>query len=530
MAYDLIIRGGRVFDGSGSPWYRADVAVHEGRIAHVAPHICTADARKVIDATDLAVCPGFIDPHSHDDSAPLVDPYNLGRLSQGVTTVIAGNCGYSLFPVTDSGRSALASLVAPIGFCADLNWSTCSDMAGKMFENGSAVNIAYLVGHNAVRVAVMQTDDSEPTREQLGEMKCFIEEAMKEGAFGFSTGLIYVPGVFSDTPEIVELTRAIKPFGGVYVTHMRDEADNIRDALCEAITVAREAGVPVHIAHAKISGRDNWGRAGEVLDVVSKARDQGIDVTLDAYPYTAGASFLASALPPFVKGGGDDAMMKRLKEPEIRAKVKHYINERTDWQNWPKQMGTWDCFVVGISPKTPEYEGKSISEIAQMRGADPVDTLMDIVAVTGHSATAVLFMMNEEDVQRFIASPLVMVGTDAPPPSERTIPHPRGFGTYAKVLGRYAREQGILSMEEAIRKMSSMPAIRFNLQSKGLVREGFDADLVVFDPDTVADNATYTEPDKLATGFEHVLVGGVVAFSSGKPTGELPGRWVVHKR
>ncbi len=526
MAYDLLIKGGRIYDGSGAPWYRCDVAVRGGRIAHVAPEIGSSLATTVLDARDMAVSPGFIDPHSHDDSAPVFDRFNLGRLSQGVTTVIAGNCGYSLFPVSDSHRDSLQALVGPLGFTMDLSWHSCAEMASEILKGGSAINMAYLVGHNAVRVAVMGTEDREPTPDELLRMKSLVREGMAQGALGFSSGLIYVPGVFSKPGELIELARVIREFGGVYATHLRDEGDNLLEAMNEAIAVGREAGVPVHIAHHKVSGASNWGRAREALDLIGEARAAGIDVTADAYPYTAGASFLASALPPFIKGGGDALMMERLKDPGVRAKVRHYITHRTDWQNWARQMPDWNSIVVGLSPRTPEFEGKSVAEISSMTGRDPVEALMDVVAVTGHTATAILFLMDEADVRDIISSPLVAVGTDAMPPSTRTMPHPRGFGTYARVLGRYAREQGLISMEEAVRKMTSMPAIRFNLQGKGLIRQDFDADMVIFDPSTVIDNATYREPALLATGIAQVLVDGVIVFADGEPTGLLPGRWI----
>jgi N-acyl-D-amino-acid deacylase len=502
--YDLVIRNGRIVDGGGNPWYVADVGVRDGRIAEIG-RLCGAEgcpAGRVIDAAGLIVAPGFIDVHTHSEDgirrAPSADNY----LFDGVTSVITGNCGGS--------ASNLAA------FFAELRLTSIS------------VNLGSLIGHNTVRREVMGTDLREPTSEELARMEQLVEEAMREGAVGLSTGLIYAPGSFAKTPEIAALARVAARFDGVYATHLRnegnDEQGGVFDAIDEALEVGRLAGVPVQISHFKVAGKRVWGLSAKTLAKVENARQAGLDVTLDQYPYTASSTSLGVLLPARLYEGGREQLLKQLADPPTRKRICQEVLKRIRRRGFKKL----DYAVVARCSWDSSLEGKSIAQINRERKRKrrleaEVETALEMIEKGG--ATMVYHTMHEEDVERILRYPYAMVASDGGIVEfGKGVPHPRSYGTNARVLGRYARERKVVRLEEAVRKMTSLPAQRFRLLDRGLVRPGMWADLVVFDDQTVADLATFEKPHAPSGGFRYVLVNGVVVVHEGRHTGARPGR------
>jgi len=530
--FDILIKSGRILDGTGNPWYAADLGIQGGRITRIQKDMDPRSARRVIDAQGLTVCPGFIDTHSHDDVYLLVNPQCDDKVLQGVTTNVIGNCGISVSPLSEEHGTEMSNLLAVM--CGQqtraegLDIKSFGDYLAKLEALKPGVNVVPLVGHATVRVALLGTANRAPSQSELKEMKAQVARAMQEGGFGLSTGLIYAPSNYARTEEIVELAKAAAQFHGIYTTHMRSEGDAEPAAIGEALRIGQEAGIPVHISHHKVVGKNNWGKSVDTLNMISEARQRGIEVTCDQYPYRAGSTFLAAVLPPAVLAGGPDVFRTKLKDKAFRAQVVETIKKDSEegWENLIKGAG-FEGLVISVS-RHENYVGKSISEIALSENRSPYDVIFDLVVEEERGCIIILFMMDEEDIVRIMRSPWTMIGSDGIPGFGVKKVHPRMTGTFPRILGRYVREQAILTIEEAIRKMTSLPAQTFGVQGKGLLKEGLDADVVVFDPATILDKATYEEPNQGPEGIHYVLVNGEIAAQDGKVTGATSGKVLRH--
>jgi N-acyl-D-amino-acid deacylase len=493
-SYDLVITNGRIVDGSGNPWYRGDVGIKDGRIARIG-RLSPAIAQSSIDAKGQILAPGFIDVHTHVESIySLPAAENFVRM--GVTTLVSGNCGSS---ATDVGQ-----------------------FLGRINEKPLAVNLATLIAHGSVRRQAMGSDDREPTADENRKMQALVEQGMKDGAVGLSTGLIYVPGTYAKTDEITNLARIVGRYGGIYATHMRNEGEKVGDAIRESIQIGEQAGVPVEISHFKISNKKMWGQTLMTIGLVRDARARGVMVTVDQYVYTASSTSLDSRMPTWLRAGGFEEAKKRLADKATRERVVKEMKEGL------KRSGFKDYSYARVANYEPDrsFNGKSIAEITkQVRGKSDVSNQIEQI-LTMHEAggaSMVFHGMNEDDVQRIIREPFTMVASDSGVREvDESIPHPRGYGNNARVLGRYVRDLHLLSLEDAIRKMTSLPAQTFGFRDRGLVREGFAADLVIFDEKTIADRATYDQPHQYPVGVAYVIVNGQVVLGDGM-TGARPG-------
>lgn len=521
-----LIKNGRIVDGSGSPWYRGDILIEGDRIAAMGRVAQTADA--VIEVDGMVVAPGFIDIHTHSDIPLLVDPRGMSHITQGVTTNVIGNCGNSPAPISEHNRAnAEAALRANNPDLTD-RWSTLGEYLHLLEHNGVGLNVVPLVGQGTVRGAVMGYADRAPRTDEIEKMQQLVAEAMEAGAFGLSSGLIYVPGVYADTAEVTALARVASRYGGIYSTHIRGENDTLFDAVEEAIRIGEQADLPVQIAHFKAMGRHMWGASVKTLALVEDARRRGVQVTCDQYPYNASATGLSAYLPGWAHVGGKDALLRRLGDADERAKMTRDILEGTpDWVSPHKGVG-WDNTLI-TRCLTPELEGLSVSEIAMQWGVDDFTAAYDLLLKNDAQVQVVYFTIGDEDLERIMAHPAVMIGSDSSAvamdgPTGRGKPHPRSLGTFSRVLGHYVREKGTISLESAVHKMTAFPAQTLGLLDRGLLRPGMRADVVVFDPETVRDNATYTEPWQYAAGVAHVFVNGVLTYSHGEHTGARAGR------
>ncbi len=501
QSYDLVIKNGRVIDGTGNPWYYADVAVKEGRVVRIGT-ISTLEGKRVIDAKRQIVAPGFIDVHAHVEGDLERQPGAENFIYDGVTTLITGNCGGS--------RTDLRA------------------MFDTLRMRGFSPNLASLVGHNSVRMKVMKAVFREPTAREQAEMEAVVEQAMKDGAVGLSTGLIYTPGTYARTPEIVNLAKMAARYGGVYATHMRNEGQDVQTAINEAIQIGREAGIPVQISHFKVASKPLWGLSNETISMVEAARkNEGIDVTVDQYPYTASSTSLQSIVPSWALADGDSATLARFRDPVIRRKIRDEMMvslKKNDRKNY-------EYAVVSRFEADTTYNGKSIHQIAGLRGLKTdAQTEADLVMALLEQAQMkriqmVYHTMSEQDVATIMRYPNTMIASDAGVARfGSNMPHPRAYGTNSRVLGRYVRELKVIPLEEAVRRMTSLPAQRFHFTDRGLLRPGYAADLVIFDENTVSDKATYDAPHAYATGISYVFVNGIPVVENGKHTGEKPGQ------
>ncbi|MEM2893106.1 MAG: D-aminoacylase [Candidatus Bathyarchaeia archaeon] len=533
MSYDILIRGGRVFDGTGGDWFYSDIGISDGRIVSMG-RLGDAKAGRVIEADGLAVSPGFIDTHSHTDVTIMLFPTSDSKVMQGVTTEVVGNCGLSLAPIKgdlELQRRYVAAFHPEMASLLPWNWRSLGDYYRAVERLGISVNLAPLIAAGNVRISVMGFENRSPTKRELQEMGEIVEEGMREGAFGLSTGLVYPPGIFTKTDEIIELAKVAARYGGIYSSHIRGEGDTLLQSVLEAIEVGRRAGIPVLISHIKVMGRANWGMSGKILYEIERARGEGIEVNADQYPYTAGSTVFSSILPPWAQEGGIQKLLERLRDPESRERLRRDLeSEIPGWQNWVKTLG-WESFKM-ISFNREEnkrYLGMTIPEIASMMGKDPFEAAMDLILMEDGGPMTVIFYGSEYDVETYMKSPHVMVSTDAfgsspTGPIDLGLQHPRTYGTYPRILGRYVRERGLLSLGEAIRKMTSLPARKIGLMDRGLLRPGMWADIVIFDPATIIDTATYEDPLRYPKGIKHVLVNGEVVVEEGKHTGRRPGK------
>ncbi len=520
MRFDILFEGGHVVDGSGNTWFRADVGVVGDKIEDVGD-LRGAKAARRVDAKGHMVAPGFMDIHSHSDIPLLVDPRVESKVYQGITVEVVGNCGTSAAPMNKpvkAYRDKYGRGGVPDDF--EYDWVTVKDYFDRVDRQGVSFNVATWVGHGTVRQNVMGYENREPTDTELRKMRKLVDDAMKDGAYGMSTGLIYPPSVYGKTPEIIELAKVSAKHGGLYASHIRgEEKESLLDAVREAIEIGEKAELPVQIAHFKASGKKAWGMTKQSLALVEEARARGIDVAYDQYPYVASSTGLAAIIPHWGHEGGPEKMMERLRDPEQRKRMAREQRMERDW----------DGVLVVFAKNNPQYNGKTIAEIAKEQGKKPHDAVCDLLLAENTVVPSVMFGMNEEDVKYVMKSPIGMVGSDGSAISPRGIlgigrPHPRFYGTFPRVLGHYAREEKVISMEEAVRKMTSAPAQRLGLKNRGLLREGYKADVVVFDPATVKDEATFTDPHRFPTGIPYVVCNGVFTIDKGKHTGKLPGR------
>jgi N-acyl-D-amino-acid deacylase len=521
LMFDLLLRGGRVIDGAGNSDFPADVAVQDGRIAGVGA-LGAGSARETLDVHGLTVAPGFIDVHSHADALPF-DPDPLpAKVLQGVTTEVTGNCGQSPFPLNPATQDQLRVTLGPYFGHLPFDWTRMDGYMRRLEEAGPLSNHAPLVGHNALRAAAMGYANRAPTADELITMQHLLAEALEDGAFGLSTGLIYTPGLFSDTQELVALAQVMRGSGRPYCTHPRGETHNLFNALAEAVHIGEAAGVPVQISHLKAAGRTNFGRSVEILSTIESARQRGVEVTGDIYPYEVAGGRLASLLPPWCVEGGTSAALERLKDPATRERVARDIVEGLPgWVNNIEAAG-WDGVIVASFVDNPAYRGKSMKAIAEGMGTEPGEAFCRVLLEESGRPTTVLCMMEESDVRTLIAHPLVMIGSDAG--ITRGRPHPRVWGTYPRVLGLYQRDMGVFSEAEAIRKMTSYPAQKFGLFDRGLVRPGMWADLVVYDSASIRDTATVEDPERAPIGLPHVLVNGTFVVRDGAFTDARAGK------
>jgi len=515
----MIIEGGRVIDGSGNPWIKADVGIVAGRIEAVG-RLAGAEAGRRVDAAGHVVAPGFIDIHSHSDYTVLIDPRVESKVRQGVTTEVVGNCGSSAAPINAEVRAYREKYMrASLGEDFEFDWETMAEYMDLIDASGASFNVVPMVGQGTIRQNVMGYENREPTRSELEEMKRLVAEAMEDGAWGMSTGLIYTPSTFAKTDEIVELAKVLKDFNGVYFSHIRGEGETLLEAVEEAVEIGERAGVPVQIAHFKASGKAYWGRTKDSLRLVEEGRRKGVDVTFDQYPYVASSTGLSALMPHWAQEGGADRLLERLRDPEIRRKIRD--GPATVTRDWASVM-------IASAKNHPQYEGKTVAEVAELEGKEEMDAVFDLLIAEDAQVAIVSFGMSEEDVRRVMRSPFGMVGSDGRAVAPRGIlgrgkPHPRYYGTFPRVIGHYVRE-GVITLQEAVRKMTSAPAQRLGLRDRGLLREGFKADIAVFDPINVKDEATFVDPHRFASGIPYVFVNGTLVVDNGEHTGALPGK------
>jgi N-acyl-D-amino-acid deacylase len=526
--YDLVVRNGHIVDGTGSPWYAADIAIRDGHIAAIG-HLDSATAQQTIDANGMVVAPGFIDMLGQSEKSILVNPHLPSKIYQGITTEITGEGG-SAAPLTDAIRAADHGDYEH--YKIDPAWNTFREFFARLEKQGMGINLASYVGATQVRRAVIGDGDRAPTVAELDRMKALVREAMRDGAVGVSTSLQYAPAPYASTEELIALASEGAQLGGIYATHMRSEGDAIIPAIDEAIRIGREAHVPVEIWHLKASGRQNWGRMPEIVAHIEQARRSGVEIGANTYAYTAWFNSFSAFIPPWAHDGGDAKLIERLKDPAMRARIrKEMETPSTAWDNeWDEIVGP-EAILLSVvqNPQLLPLQGKTIAEIAKVRKTDPIDTIFDLL-IEDHAATDVaVFGMAEPDVRLALQQPWVSVCNDSQGTATDGIlgqehPHPRAYGTFPHVLRKYVREDGALTLPDAIRKFSALPASRLRLTDRGVIKAGMWADLVVFNPDTVTDVATFERPNQLSEGMEYVLVNGVPVIERGKMTNALPGK------
>jgi N-acyl-D-amino-acid deacylase len=524
--HDILIRGGILFDGAGNPGVAGlDVAITDGHIAAIGKNLAGA-ARKSIDAEGLAVAPGFIDIKTHSDFTLPINPKAESKVRQGVTTEIVGHCGFSVAPALPGKVELLKDYLSP-----SAPWLPFRELSFPDYLRTfppTAVNAGMLVGHNTLRLMVLGMAARAPSEAELAAMIALLEDALGAGALGMSSGLFTPPGSYAEAAEMIALGHVLKRHNAGYFTHLRDESNKVIEAVAEAIEVGEKCGVHVEIVHFKCSGMDNWGKATPALDMIADAKARGVDVDCDAYPYAAGSNPLKNLLPQWVQAGGTDAMIARLRQSDTREKIRADI-ARDGLNNWGR-IPSWDCVQISISPRLPQHAGRTIAALAAERGADPIDTLCDYL-IDDLGATRVLVTsISEDDIRAIVASPLALVGSDGNCVAPygvvaKGMPHPRFYGTFPRILSRYVREQNALPLPLAIHKMTGATARALKLKDRGLLREGFRADVVMFDPDDFADRSTYADPHQFPSGLRTtVIVNGTLVVENATHTGALPGK------
>jgi N-acyl-D-amino-acid deacylase len=521
---DLIIRNGRVLDGSGGPWFRADIGIADGRIKEIG-NLSGRTAAKTIDAEDKIVAPGFIDMMGGSSVPLLLDPVAAeSKLRQGITTMMAGE-GDSDAPQKERTTSTSGSASSPV------DWRTFAEFFSKLESRGIALNVVENVGAAQVRRIVIGDEDKKPTPEQMTQMKALVEQAMKDGAVGISTALIYPPGIYASTDELVELSKVAAQYGGVYFSHMRNESNGVLEAIREAVHIGKTANIPVHIYHLKAAGQENWPLMADAIALIQDARDRGLDVTADFYPYIRNGIGLGSFIHPRHFARGADAFLPTLSDRALRAQLRKEIETTKDWENWYRHVGSnWDNVLISrVGPKTdPAFVGLSVQQVAARRKIDAWTAFFDLVQEDGIDVNPK--SMNEDQKRLALRAPFIMIDTDAEPmnPAKVASAHPRAFGTFPRILAKYVRYEKVIPVEEAIRKFTSLPANRLGLFDRGRLALGMAADIVVFDPAKVQDVATFTKPLEYSDGMDYVIVNGKPVIDAGRATGDLPGRVLRH--
>jgi N-acyl-D-aspartate/D-glutamate deacylase len=523
---DLAIINGSIVDGSGAAAFRSDLAIVQDTIVKIGRLSAREreGARQVIDASGLVVSPGFIDIHSHSDWALLADGSAQSKIRQGVTTEILGE-SRSAGPVV-----GLAPRNAPYGL--EMTWDTLGGYLDRLQEQGISLNVGSYVGATQVRLCVLGEDSRDPTDSELEQMKSLVEEAMSDGAFGLSSALLVPPNTYITTEQLVELARVVKPYAGIYSTHIRSEGLGIHEAIEEALEIGERAQVPVDVIHLKVADRRLWGQMKDVCSLIEDARARGLTVTANQYPYIAGQNNLVALVPPWAMEGGREEMLRRLSDGKTRKRIERDLYEGIDgWFNHYLAMGDWSrCVVASVKqPQNKKFEGKSIAGIAELSGKSPASVVFDLLLEENGSVPAVYFLMNEEDVRWAMRTPWVSFGSDGVAVRPEGVlgegnPHPRWYGTFPRILGKYVREEKVLTLEEAIRKMTSLNAEKLGLRDRGLLEEGYKADVTMFDPERVIDRATFEEPHQYPLGIEYVIVNGVVVLEKGDHLGTKPGQ------
>jgi N-acyl-D-amino-acid deacylase len=529
--HDVVIRGGTVYDGRGGDPFAANVVIDGDRVTALLEPSAPVRGQVEIDAVGMAVAPGFINMLSWATESLLEDPRGMSDIRQGVTLEVFGE-GSSMGPLNEAMKREMREQQGDIRF--EVAWTTLGEYLEHLERRGVSPNVASFVGATTVRVHELGHEDRAPTPEEMGRMRGLVDQAMREGALGVGASLIYAPAFYADTEELVELSRAAGAHGGMYISHMRSEGNRLLEAVDEVITIAREAGVPAEIYHLKAAGESNWPKMDEVIARVEAARASGLRITADMYTYTAGATGLDAAMPPWVQEGGHNAWVERLRDAEIRRRVAREMATPTDeWENLLLSAGSPEkVLLVGFRQDSLKYlTGKTLAEVAEMRGTSPEQTAIDLVIADDSRVGTVYFLMSEENVRRQIGLPWVSFGSDAGAPAAegvflRSSTHPRAYGNFARLLGRYVREEGVISPAEAIRRLTALPAENLGIRDRGALEVGRFADVVVFDPAAVQDLATFDEPHQYSVGVRHVLVNGVQVLRDGEHTGATPGRVV----
>lgn len=530
--FDLLLKNAKIFDGLGSPFFYGDLAVKDEKIAAVGK-IPEESAARIIDVSGKALSPGFVDAHTHSDRTALFVNAPDAKILQGVTTEIAGNCGQSVAPLSEKYLDHQKRYLAPYlpkSVPIVWNWNSTGQMLDRLDAQGHTTDLACLVGHGTVRTAVMGAEARPCTKTELERMKIHVAEAMESGCAGISTGLIFPPGCYAEKEEIVELCKVVSRYGGIYCAHIRGEAGSLLDAFAEALDISEQSGCSLQISHHKVMRRFR-GWSEKTFGMMERAREKGMDVSCDAYPYAAGSNNGTSLLPPWANAGGVSALMERLRDVRIREKIKaDFLVDLPGWDNHAKDTG-WDRILIGSAHNETSLVGRTFAEIADERGKSPEETYLDIILSEEAGATIVILSHSEEDMEHILRHPLTMIGSDSLPtafsgPLAEGNPHPRCFGCYPRFLGVYSREKKLVSMEEAIRKCTGMPASRFRMFDRGVIREGMRADLVVFDPETIKDNAEYRHSRQVSTGIEMVLKNGRIVARDGLLAGPPLGKSV----
>jgi N-acyl-D-aspartate/D-glutamate deacylase len=526
--FDLVITNGHIVDGTGSPWYSGDVGIRNGHIAAIG-NLSAAARKRTVDAKGRVVAPGFVDMLGQSEITILVDPRLPSKIYQGITTEITGEGG-SAAPLND----AIIAADRPTyeHYKIDPDWRTFRQYFSRLEKQGMGINLASYVGATQVRRMVLGDADMQPTADQLERMKGLVREAMRDGAVGVSTSLMYAPAPYAKTEEIIALASEASKFGGIYATHMRNESDSVLEAIDEAVRIGREADIPVEIWHFKVAGKANFGRMPELVARINQARAVGVDVEADTYAYTAWDNSMSAFIPAWAHDGGNAKLIERLKDPTTRARIRKDMETPSkDWDNeWDEINGPQDVIISVVqNPALRKFQGKRLSEIAKSMGEDPMDALFDLLIEDEAFTDCAVFGMSEPDVALALQQSWVSVDNDASGASPDGIlgeehPHPRAYGTFPRILRKYVREEKKLTLEEAIRKFSALPAQRMRLTDRGVLKQGMWADVVVFDPETVRDLATFDDPNRLSEGMEYVLINGVPVIENGKMTGALPGK------
>src|SRR5271163_3722869 len=526
--FDVVITNGHIVDGTGSPWYSGDVGIRGGRIAAIG-NLAGAPTKRTINAHGEVVAPGFIDMLGQSELTILVDPRLPSKIFQGITTEITGEGG-SAAPLNDAIIATDRSTYEH--YKINPGWRTFREYYARLENQGMGINLASFVGATQVRRMVLGDADMQPTPEQLEKMKTLVRDAMRDGAVGVSTALEYAPAPYAKTEEIIALASEASKFGGIYATHMRNESDSVLESIDETVRIGREAHIPVEIWHFKVAGKANWGRMPELVARVNKARAEGLDVSADTYAYTAWSNSMSAFVPPWAHDGGDAKLIERLKDPATRARIRKDMETPSkDWDNeWDEIAGPQDVMITAVqNPALKKFQGQRITDVAKAWNKDPMDALLDLLVEDKAFTECAVFGMSEPDIVLALQQPWVSFDNDSSGTSPEGIlgeehPHPRAYGTFPRVLRKYVREEKKLTLEDAIRKFSALPAQRMRITDRGVLKQGLWADVVVFDPETVRDVATFDDPNRLSEGMEYVLINGVPVIENGKMTGALPGK------